>query len=208
MKAKLCISTVLLLTGSIFTGEAFGQSRNQEFKPALGWILVKSGTIPDIRAAIIGYDGISKEIYPGTFKVELHRQSNGEVAVLFPDGLPAYDLANMTAWLNVPPDQPDVYGAVSWIVSPSSRIKYHLKLEAENTWGDTPVGSSDGGSPIRVYLPETGVSEISKHVSYVTEPVLEVSLSPVKIEITLDTNTGFGNPDFVVNKPLDYDWGL
>lgn len=177
-----------------------------EFKPAQGWILVKNGSVQDVKAAIADYDGLVREDRPGVFRVELHPQGSGEVAVVLPDGLPAYDLANMTGWLSAPPDQENVYDAVSWITSPGDGTKYYFEPETGNPWGDTLVGASASGRPFRVSLPETGLSEVSASHAYSDEPAVEMSSQPVTMEITLDTSTDFGNPKFIVNSPKDHDW--
>ena len=179
---------------------------SEDFQPAQGWILVTHGGIADIKAAIEEYDTLSKEVHRGFFRVELHPQSNGAVAVVLPDGFPAYDLANLTGWLSGPPAQENVHGSSSWITSPGSGAKYYLEPEASNPWGDTLIGADTKGMPVRVYLPETGLSEISASFSYKRPPQIEVSPQPVKIEISLDTITTFGNPKFVINRPKDHDW--
>ena len=51
------------------------------------------------------------------------------------------------------------------------------------------------------------MSEVSSIHLYKEEPEIEISQQPVKIEVTLDTTTGFGNPEFMVNSPKDHDWG-
>jgi len=182
------------------------QSIGYDFLPAQGWILVRSGDIADVRAAIIDYDDLVKEVEPRTFAIELHPQSDGQLAVLLPNGFPAYDLVNMTGWFSSPPDQPSVYDAVAWIISPADGIKYYLEPEVTNTWGDTLIGSSAEGLSIRVYLPETGVSKISIPHPYKIEPKIDHLQSPIKISITLDINTDFGNQNFVINSPNDHTW--
>ena len=176
------------------------------FKPAQGWILVKSGSVSDVKAAIRAYDGLRRPEHPGVFRVELHPQASGAVAVVLPDGLPAYDLVNMTGWLSAPPDQEGVSGVACWITAPGSEIKYYLEPEASNSWGDTLIGASTLGQSVRVSLPETGLSEVSASHSYKEEPEIKISPQPVAIEVTLDTNTAFGNYKFVVNSPKDHDW--
>lgn len=176
------------------------------FVPAQGLVLVTNGSASDVRDAIIEYDGLVREEKPAVFRVELHPQSSGKVAVVLPDGLPAYDLANMTIWLSAPPDQLEVYEAVSWLAAPGNGLQYYLEPEYDNPSGDTLLGSNNLGQSIRVYVPETGVSEISAAHAYEEQPEIEVSPQPVVIELTLDTGTSFGNPRFVVDSPRDHDW--
>jgi len=196
----------VLMTASTTSCTAADGSIDTSFEPAQGWILVENGSMADVKAAIIDYDGLVREERPGLFRVELHPQSSGAVAVVLPDGFPAYDLANMTGWLSAPPDQEDVYGAASWITSPGNGVKYYLEPETSNPWGDTLIGANALGQPVRVSLPETGMSEISSAYSYRDEPNIEVSPQPIMIEVMLDTSTDFGNPQFVVNSPKDHDW--
>lgn len=185
---------------------AADKSVNSSFKPAQGWILVENGSVSDVKEAVSDYDSLAREERPGVFRIELHPQSSGAVAVVLPDGLPAYDLANMTGWLSAPPDQENVYGAVSWLMSPGNGVKYYLEPETNNSWGDTLIGASVLGQSVRVSLPETGMSEVSEIHSYREEPEIEISSQPVTIKVTLDTNTAFGNPEFVVNSPKNHDW--
>ncbi|MBJ6981961.1 hypothetical protein [Luteimonas sp. MC1572] len=196
----------VLMIASITSCKAADESVDLLLKPAKGWILVENGSAADVKAAISDYDALVMEARPGIFLVELHPQSSGAVAVVLPGGLPAYDLANMTGWLSAPPDQEDVYGAASWITSPSSGVKYYLEPETSNPWGDTLIGASALGQPVRVYLPETGMSGVSSAHSYREEPEIEISPQPITIEVTLDTSVSFGNPDFVVNSPRDHNW--
>lgn len=177
------------------------KTSESNFTPATGWVLVTNGGLADIKAAIVDYDALVREDIPGKFRVELHAQENGDVAVIFPDGLPSYDMANITVWLDAPPNQENVYGAKSWLTTPSGAATYFLKPEVGNVWGDTLVGASDDGESIRVEVPDTGISKISTTVTYEPEPQIELSAKPEVFLITLDTDTSFGNPGFFVNRP-------
>lgn len=179
---------------------------HSKFEPMTGWVLVSNGSIDEIKASIMDYDSIATEVSPKVFSVELHEQKDGTVAVLFPEGLPSYDMANITAWLDAPPNQENVYGAKSWVVSPDGSVKYFLKPEAENRWGDTLIGSSKDGISIRVFLPETGVSEISQDVEYAIEPSFSLDAKSVSFVITLDTEIFWANPKFSVNKAVNHVW--
>ena len=200
---------MLFLTFLLSAMKASG-SQNQPtdslFEPSNGWILVSNGTIQEVELAIRDYDRIRVNRYPGHFRIELHPQRNGKVAVRFPDGFPAYDLPNLTGWLSAPPDQPKVSGAECWITSPGNGEKYYLEPELSNPWGDTLIGASSSGTSVRVSLPETGLSEVSSSYAYKVEPEIEFVEDPVMIRVTLDTNTHFGNPTFVIDSPKDHDW--
>lgn len=171
-------------------------STDTEFKPAQGWIHVSNGTLPAIKSAIEQYADLQAAEYPGSFRAQLHPQSDGSVAVALPDGFPAYDLANMTGWLNSPPDHPDVYGAVAWITAPADGTNYYLEPETENPLGDTLVGASSAGHSVRVYLPDTKLTEDPTDRSYPKEHEIETSSNPTTIRVVLETSTAFGNPGF------------
>lgn len=207
MSTLLQLLTTALVIGSATSCNMASNPTTDVFTPAQGWILVKNGSIADVRAAITEYDNLARDEQPAAFRVQLHPQSNGTVAVLLPDGFPVYDLANMTVWLSAPPDQENVHDAVSWITAPGNGAKYYLEPEVDNPWGDTLIGASTEGLSVRVYVPETGVSKASsRHVSYKEEPAIELSPNPTTIGVVLDTNTAFGNPAFDVNSPDEHSW--
>ena len=183
--------------GSTGPGEADnGDLIDPAFEPAQGWILVAHGTLSAIELAIIDYDSLYLPERPGTFKIQLHPQSNGSVAVVLPDGLPAYDLPNLTGWLNAPPDQPDVSDAVAWITAPADGARYYLEPDPDNPFGDTLIGASSTGQSVRVHLPETGLMQDCTEISYREEPEIEISTNPTTLAVVLETSTEFGNPEF------------
>lgn len=175
------------------------------FEPAQGWILVSKGDVSEVKAAISDYDGGSLGTHLAVFRVELHPQTTGTVAVLLPDGFPVYDLTNMASWLDAPPDQTGVYGAVAWLTAPGSGIRYYLEPEVHNPFGDSMIGASAQGQAVRVYLPQSGLSELTSVQPYRDEPDIEISAQPLVMELTLDTDPVFGNQQFVVNNPVDHD---
>ncbi len=197
----------LVLTLLVFgCGEKKAMEDTSGFEAMSGWVLISNGSVEDIRAAILDYDSLVREETPGKFLVEIHQQKEGGVAVLFPDGLPSYDMANITVWLDAPPEQQNVYDAKAWVRPPNESKKYFLRPEVENEWGDTLVGSNTKGKSIRVYVPETGISEISQTIEYETEPEVLLNPNPVRITITLDTEISWANPKFSINKPLNHIW--
>ncbi|MFV9657318.1 hypothetical protein ACNFCK_20725 [Pseudomonas sp. NY15366] len=201
-------SVVILVLVLLGCGESKKASpvTESDFLPAKGWVLIENGSIEEIRAAILDYDSLVREEVPGTFTVELHEQKDGSIAALFPDGLPSYDIANITVWLDAPPNQKNVYGAKSWVSTPDGTSEYFLKPEVENEWGDTLVGSSKSGTSIRIYVPETGMSEIAQTVDYEPEPTISLSSKPMSFSITLDTDISWANPMLSINKPINHDW--
>jgi hypothetical protein len=84
--------------------------------------------------------------------------------------------------------------------------EYFLKPEVENEWGDTLVGSSNSGTSIRIYVPETGMSEITQTLEYEPEPRISLHSKPVSFSITLDTDISWANPMLSINKPIDHGW--
>jgi hypothetical protein len=191
---------ILLLLVGCSDSKDLNDMTESEFVSTHGWVLVKNGSVSEIREAILDYDAIAKEQIPKLFRVELHPQENSTIAVLFPDGLPSYDMANITVWLDAPPEQENVYGARSWLTTPETKIKYYLKPEVENEWGDTLIGASEKGVSIRVHVPETGIEKISKTVVYEREPKIELNSNPMKFSITLDADISWANPMFIVNR--------
>lgn len=196
-----CSSTAaLFLAMATVIPQASGASPDPAFTPSQGWILVHHGSPVEVQKAIAEYDELAREIHPGVFRIELHPQPDGRTAVLLPDGFPAYDLVNMTGWLDTPPEEIDAYDATAWIVSPTTGIKYSLMPEVENAWGDTMLGASSEGVSIRIRIPECEASEIPQRVAYQAEPHIDIASEPIRMDVTLDTNTKFGNPGFVVSK--------
>jgi hypothetical protein len=201
---KFVVAALFLFT--MIACESESQSVDPSFEAAQGWILVKNGTVPEVADAIREYDTLRRNDFPGHFSIELHAQRRGYVAVVLPDGLPAYDLPNLTGWLNAPPGHLRVSDAVAWIISPGTKEKYYLEPEKSNPWGDTLIGARSTGTPVRVYLPSTGLSEVSSGRPYRNEPDVQLTESPITLQVTLDTNTAFGNPLFVIDSPMDHDW--
>jgi hypothetical protein len=196
---------VLVLLGCGDSKEASPVTESK-FNPAKGLVMVENGSIEEVRAAISDYDSLAREEVVGSFTVELHEQKDGSIAVLFPNGLPSYDIANITVWLDAPPNQENVYGAKSWVSTPDGTNEYFLKPEVENEWGDTLVGSSKSGKSVRIYVPETGISQITQFVEYQPEPTISLSSKPVSFSITLDTDISWANPTLSVNRPMDHNW--
>ena len=204
-----CIPRLCLLLLSLAASSGCARSTDASalpFTPAQGVILVTHGSPAEVRAAIVDYDGLVAEQRPGRFRVELHPQASGAVAVTLPDGLPAYDLANMTGWLSAPPNQPGVEGAAVWITAPDGRRRYYLQPETGNPAGDTLIGASAQGMPVRVSLPEGAMSEVSTPHPYRDAPAITRSTEPLTLTVTLDTDTAFGNPQFHLNSPKDPAW--
>lgn len=198
MKVRRALQVVFFMLATTLV-EAAEVPDNHAFTPSQGWILVRHGSVEDVRGAIVEYDGLTREIRPAVFRMELHPQRAGGVAILLPDGLPAYDLANLAGWLDAPPGrEDDVHGAIAWLVSPTSGVKFSLVPEAANEEGDTMLGASGDGASIRIWQPEGRASLIPQRVVYQPEPDIDIARDPMSMEVTLDTNPAFGNPGFVI----------
>jgi hypothetical protein len=167
-------------------------------EPTQGWILVSEGDITDIEAALLDYDEIRFSDQPAVFRAELHPQEDGTTAVLFTDGLPAYDMANMTGWLNAPVDQSVVHGTMAWLTSPSNGDRYYLEPDPANSGGDTLYGADQQGQGIRVHLPDTGAFLNETSPGFRDEPVIKPCPTSKVVPLTLDRNTAFGNPLFQI----------
>lgn len=175
--------------------------------PATGWILV-DGSVEDVAAAVRDYAWLFEpRHHPVRFRVELHPQDDGKVAVLLPDGLPTYHLPNFTTWLSAPPEQEQVEGAVGWMTAPDGKRRYYLEPELANPAGDTVIASDAGGRQVRVWLPTGAVSALSSTGQYRPQPEILRSATPVVLELVydkIDIACGFGgNPRFVPNRPAD-----
>lgn len=197
---KACLHRALLLMFWPLAGcMAMEESGPDEFAPAHGLIVVQHGSAGEIEAALLDYDGLVTPLVPGSFAVEIHSQADGTTAVIAPAGLPSYDFANMTIWIDAPPNQPETGGAVAWISSPGDGEQYYLMPEHENEWGDTLVGTSRNGRQVRVAVPDTAMALAQHGVGFRHPPSIARSKSPTVVVLTLDRDLEFGNPRFVPN---------
>ncbi len=184
-------------------------SEGRVVEPAQGTILVQNGTPELLRKAIEAYVGLSGRDVPKEFRVTFATHASGSMVVRFPDGAMPYEFVNLIGWLNDPPEICGVSDARGWITSPSTGIRYSLKPETENRWGDTLVGRSSDGRSVRVYLPEAGLCEISRSIGTDPEPDLENlgDEAQVTFSVVMEVATGFGNYEFKITDPKDTAWG-
>ena len=177
-------------------------------KPAQAWICVHKGTPDLVRQAITAYANNFKKMTPRAFRVSVAEHPSGFLAVTFPDGAPPYDVVNLIGWLNQPPDFKEVSGAVGWITSPASNLRYSLQPESGNQWGDTLIGTSSHGKTVQVYQPDATMCEVSRRVIPLPEP--DVSALPagsgLTFSVTLDIDPSFGNAEFKITHPKDTNW--
>ncbi|WP_269789559.1 hypothetical protein [Stenotrophomonas sp. Iso1] len=197
--ARPFLLIALILTNGCQEGRSLPAPNNTAFKPAHGLILVTRGTLPQLDEALREYDALTKPVISGRFPVEIHPQPDGSFAVLPPQGLPAYDMVNMTVWLDAPPDQVDTGDAMAWVTSPDGAVAYYLEPERANRWGDTLIGATDDGHQVRVAAPETYLSLATHHVRFKPRPRLVLSRQPKTLVLTLDTDTGISNPQLLLH---------
>lgn len=179
-------------------------------KSAQGWICVYEGTSELVQQGIKDYlDNLGPaNLNPKDFHVNIAKHPAGFLAVTFPDGIPPYDLINLIGWFNQPPETQGVSGAVGWITSPASDIRYTLQVEPDNEWGDTLIGTSSDKKTVQVYQPDATMCEVSRSVAPLPEP--DISSIPdgsgITFLVTLETNPSFGNPEFKITHPKDTNW--
>jgi hypothetical protein len=177
-------------------------------KAAHDWILIQEGTPELVRQAIQSYAGISRKVKPKDFRITVAKHPSGFLSVTFPDGLPPYDIVNLIGWLNQPPEVKRVRGAVGWLTSPESGLRYFLKPDSGNSQGDTLIGKSSDGISVEVYLPEATVCPVSRRLDSLPEPDTSAiqTISGLTFTVTLDVDPSFGNPGFKVTHSKDANW--
>lgn len=204
----LAILTAVLQVGCHDNSPAKTTLRNQTETQAVDWILVENGTPESIKQQIIEYSQLTRPESPRTFKVTITKVPSGGFAVTFAPKPPAYSFCNLITWLDAPPKQSGVSDSMGWFESPSSRVRFALVPDHNNTAGDTLIGASKSGSSISVYLPGLDVCEVSANTEYKDDS----SLFPHNVdpshtfEVTLDDNEKFGNPTFKLTHPKDTRW--
>jgi hypothetical protein len=164
------------------------------------WLLVEGSDAATIQRAIIEHSGIAKHEQPQNHRVRVFELGAGRFAVTFDPPAPPYAFANLIGWLDDPRMCRGSRRAVGWLVAPGDGTRYFLAPERTNAGGDTLVGVAAGGGRVSVFLPDCSVSRSAARVEEVTEPELpDAKARPViSFEVTLDGDTSFGNPQFVV----------
>lgn len=188
---------------------AASQVNDVSLRFARGTILVENGSPELVLDTIKTHTELFGKEAPRQFRVTIAKGSNGSIIVQFPDGAPPYDIVNLINWLDAPPDIARVSGAKGWITSPSTGIRYSLKPDVTNEWGDTLIGAASDGTSVRVYLPEASMCELSQAVIAEPEPDsnVESTSSPLTVTVVMDASTDFGNPQFRTTHPKDTSWG-
>lgn len=193
---------LMTLLACLASAEAMAQNREPAFVPAQGWILVDE-TPEAVQADIASYAAIWFVVHrPDSFRVELHPQSGGRIALLFPDGFPALDLAGLAAWLGSPCRKQTPPIAAAWIAVPDGDAYY---FESDPTLHDVEdgedqrdrcdedggllVGASRAGQSVRSDVPRTHLVRSDAGPPYRPEPALRRSVDAITVHVTLDTGT-------------------
>ncbi len=164
------------------------------------WILVEGSNAATIKQAVVEHAGIAAHEQPQPHRVAVFELDAGRFAVTFDPPAPPYAFANLIGWLDDPRMCRGTRRAVGWLVAPGDGTRYFLAPQRANAGGDTLVGVTDDGGRVSVFLPDCSVSRSAARVEVVAEPELPGGdAEPViTFEVTLDGDTSFGNPQFVV----------
>ncbi|MBD9481015.1 hypothetical protein [Pseudoxanthomonas sp. PXM02] len=156
---------MILLACAALASEVDAQDRDPAFVPAQGWILVRE-TVETVQADIASYTEYLKTEDPtDTFRIELHPQADGQVALMFPDGFPATDLAGLTGWVGSPCRKLTPAVASAWIVAQDGAAYYlesdpTLEVLEDETEKEARDGCREGGGVLY------GASSAGQHVRY------------------------------------------
>lgn len=164
------------------------------------WILVDGSSPEVIQDAVIEHSNIAKAELPVQHSTMIFRIDSRRFGVSFDPPAPPYAFANLIGWLDDPEMCRGTRGAIGWLVAPGDRTRFFLAPQRGNAGGDTLIGVAIDGRRVSVFLPDCSVSSSTARVEVVSEPVFPgADTKPVvTFEVTLDGNTSFGNPKFVV----------
>lgn len=163
------------------------------------WILVKGSNPEAIRAAVIAHSEVARHELPARFRVSVYALGDDRHAVAFDSPIPPYDLTNLINWLDDAKMCAGSGGAVGWLMSPASGVRYFLAPKPGKA-GDTLLGIGTDGKRVEVFLPDCSVSFARHKLTPTPEPAVALTeLTPaVVFEVSLDANPDFGNPEFDV----------
>jgi hypothetical protein len=164
------------------------------------WILVEGSNPETIQKAVIAHSKICRHVRPSLHHVKIFKLDANQFGVMFDPPAPPYAFANLIGWLDDPSVNRGARRAVGWFVAPGDGTRFFLAQKPGGTGGDTLVGVTSDGRSVSVFLPDCSVT-LSK-AKVVATPELELPAADagqiVEFEITLDSNTSFGNPKFVI----------
>jgi hypothetical protein len=164
------------------------------------WILVAGSTAGAIQKAVIAHSDLTEPVLPSTHRVSVFALDADRYGVIFEPPVPPYAFTNLIGWLDDPRMTRGAARAVGWLRAPGDGTRYQLVPERVNAGGDTLVGVSIDGEGVSVFLPDCSVQRHSGQIATIPEPALPPKgVKPVAVfEITVDSDSSFGNPEFVV----------
>lgn len=167
------------------------------------WIMVATGSVEDVEYEVQEHMELFEKKRPTSHAVEIFAHRDDFFVIHFSPGLQPYTFCNLISWLDAPPSESTVEGAVGWYTSPGDRKRYVLFREEDNYAGDTLVGVSDEEESVRVYLPECALSNAGRPVVCPQEPtILQPDLQLAAAFVIEDEAPGdFGNPRFLDTGP-------
>jgi hypothetical protein len=164
------------------------------------WILVEGSNPETIQKAVIAHAKICRPERPGLHRVKVFKQDGNRFGVMFDPPAPPYAFANLIGWLDDPKMNRGARRAIGWLVAPGDGTRFFLAQKPGGTGGDTLVGVASDGRSVSVFLPDCSVTLSKAKVVAIPEPELPAAdAGPVvEFEVVLDSNTAFGNPQFVI----------
>ena len=164
------------------------------------WILIDGSNAATIKRSVVEHAGIAAHVQPQSHRVAVFELVADRFALTFDPPAPPYAFTNLMGWLDDPRMCRGVRRAVGWLVAPCDGTRYFLMPQRVNAGGETLVGVADDGGRVSVFLPDCSVRRAAARVEVAEEPELRgVNAEPViTFEVTLDGDTSFGNPQFVV----------
>ncbi len=173
-----------------------------------GVIQVQKGSIDKISRAIKSHSELYRVDDPTSFSLTVAKNKTGGFVVRLPQGTPPYEICNLISWLDANPEIKGLSKAKGWFRSPETGIEYSLQADTNNPRGDTLVGAGSDGTSVQVYLPDLGVCSISQKqkASVPPPPSADIESTLVTVEMVIEVNPEFGNPQFVLTHPENTNW--
>ncbi len=162
------------------------------------WILVEGCLPATIQNATIEHSGLCGHELPTRHRVTLLQLGRNHYGLVFDPPIPPYAFTNLVSWLGDPNMAEGSRGAMGWFVSPGSGTRYFFASAASNPGGDTLSGVAHDGTLVSLYLPDGALSAGVIPVVAIPEFPLGPASPIGEFGITVDSNRGFGNPDFVL----------
>jgi hypothetical protein len=170
------------------------------------WILVQGSDPKTLRGAIVEHSELAGHEEPITLRVSVFRVDAEWYGVRFDPKAPPYAFTNLIGWLDDPRMTPGAVRAAGWYTSPGSGVRYALAPSRPNAGGDSLVGRADDGALVGVYLPECRLYRLRVGPELPAEPPLGQADPLVQFDIEADADLSFGNPLFVGDRMVLYDY--